>query len=52
LDSSFELFRNFGNMSATSVIKTLQHDFDKDGKTVMISYGPGFQVDVILLEKI
>ena len=52
LDSSFEMFRNFGNMSATSVIKTLEHDFDKTGKTVMISYGPGFQIDLMLLEKI
>ena len=51
LDSSFEMFRNFGNMSATSVIKTLEHDFDKTGKTVMISYGPGFQADLVLLEK-
>ena len=51
LDSSFEMFRNFGNMSATSVIKTLEHDFDKTGKTVMISYGPGFQIDLMLLEK-
>ena len=52
LDSSFEMFRQFGNMSATSVIKTLEHDFDKTGKTVMISYGPGFQIDLMLLEKI
>lgn len=52
LDSSFEMFKNFGNMSATSVIKTLQHDFDKTGKTVMISYGPGFQIDLCLLERI
>ena len=51
LDSSFEMFRQFGNMSATSVIKTLEHDFDKNGKTVIISYGPGFQIDLILLEK-
>ena len=51
LDSSFEMFRQFGNMSATSVIKTLEHDFDKNGKTVIISYGPGFQNDLILLEK-
>ena len=29
LDSSFEMFKWFGNMSATSVIKTLEHDFDK-----------------------
>ena len=29
LDSSFEMFRQFGNMSATSLIKTLEHDFDK-----------------------
>lgn len=52
LDSSFEMFRLFGNMSATSVIKTLQNDFMKEGKLVMISYGPGFQVDLCLLEKI
>jgi len=52
LDSSFEMFKNFGNMSATSVIKTLQYDFEKEGKLVMISYGPGFQVDLCLLEKI
>ena len=52
LDSSFEMFKWYGNMSATSVIKTLEHDFDKTGKTVMISYGPGFQIDLVLLEKI
>ena len=46
------MFRLFGNMSATSVIKTLQNDFMKEGKLVMISYGPGFQVDLCLLEKI
>ena len=52
LDSSFEMFKWFGNMSATSVIKTLEYDFNKEGKLVMISYGPGFQVDLCLLEKI
>ena len=52
LDSSLEMFKNYGNMSATSVIKTLQNDFDKEGKLVIISYGPGFQIDLCLLEKI
>ena len=52
LQSSFDIFREYGNMSATSVIKILENDFDKKGTLVMISYGPGFQIDLCILEKI
>ena len=53
LETSRDVLKNFGNMSAATVLFVLEKSLklNKNGKFLITSLGPGFSAGFIIIEK-